>query len=100
MKKLSPDGCLLLSWGYIHVDDHHLQRSSLKQLGQSKPNFMWSFLGKGGGEKVYINDPCHMTKMVATPIYGKNLQIYSSTEQDYETWHGAFCTQALQSLYK
>ena len=27
---------------------HHFQRSSsLKPLGHSKPNFMWSFLGKG-----------------------------------------------------
>ena len=27
-----------------------------------------------GGKKVYINCPGHMTKMAATPIYGKNLQ--------------------------
>ena len=26
----------------------------------------------GGGRKVYINGPGHMTKMAATPIYGKN----------------------------
>ena len=25
-----------------------------------------------GGAKVYINGPGHMTKMAATPIYGKN----------------------------
>ena len=25
-----------------------------------------------GGTKVYINGPGHMTKMAATPIYGKN----------------------------
>ena len=25
-----------------------------------------------GGTKVYINGPCHMTKMAAMPIYGKN----------------------------
>ena len=25
-----------------------------------------------GGKKVYINGPGHMTKMAATPIYGKN----------------------------
>ena len=25
-----------------------------------------------GGTKVYINDPGHMTKMAAKPIYGKN----------------------------
>ena len=26
---------------------HHFQRSSLKPLDQSKPNFIWSLLGKG-----------------------------------------------------
>ena len=57
---MTPGSCL--PKGYIHVYDHHLQRS-LKPLGQSKPNFVWS-----------INGPGHMTKMAATPIYGKNLQ--------------------------
>ena len=33
-----------------------------------------------GGMKVYINDPGHMTKMAATPIYGKNLKKSSSPE--------------------
>ena len=33
-----------------------------------------------GGTKVYINGPGHMTKMAATPIYGKNLQKTSPTE--------------------
>ena len=28
------------------------------------------------GTKVYINDPSHMTKVAATPTYGKNLQTY------------------------
>ena len=28
----------------------------------------------GGGTKVCMNGPGHMTKMAATPIYGKNLQ--------------------------
>ena len=32
--------------GYIHVYDHNNQTSSLKPLGQSKPNFMWSILRK------------------------------------------------------
>ena len=27
-----------------------------------------------GGKKVYIFRPSHMTKMAATPIYGKNLK--------------------------
>ena len=42
-----PEGCLPLPRGYIHVDDHNIQTSSsLKPLGQSKPNFMWSILRK------------------------------------------------------
>ena len=50
MENLAPGGggCLSLSRGYIHVYDHYIQTSSsLKPLGQSKPNFMWSILGKG-----------------------------------------------------
>ena len=34
----------------------------------------------GGGTKVYINGPGHMTKMAATPIYCKNLKKSSSPE--------------------
>ena len=38
MKKMSSWGCL--PKGYKHVYDHNIQASSsLKQLGQSKPNF-------------------------------------------------------------
>ena len=45
---LTPGGCLPLPRGYILVYDHHFQTSStLKPLSQSKPNFMWSLLGKG-----------------------------------------------------
>ena len=77
--------------------------SPLKLLGQSKPNFIWSLLGKGGGTKVYINGPGHMTKMAAMPIYGKhlkNLLLQNQMSYDLETWHVASVTQALQSLYK
>ena len=75
MKKFDPRGR-----DYIHVYVHHFQRpSSLKPLAQSKPNFMWSLLGKGG-KKVYINGPGHVTKMAAMSIYGKNLQKSSPTE--------------------
>ena len=35
-----------------------------------------------GGTKVYINDPGHMTKMAAMPIYGKNLKKSSSPEPE------------------
>ena len=42
---LGPGVCLPLPRGYIHVYDQNIQTSSsLKPLGQSKPNFMWSIL--------------------------------------------------------
>ena len=57
----------------------------------------------GGGTKVYINGPGHMTKMAAMPIYGKNLKnilLQKQKSYDLETWHVALEAQALQSLYK
>ena len=72
--------------------------SPLKPLGQSKPNYMWSNLDKGG-TKVYINDQGHMTKMAAMPIYNKNLLLQNHKSYDLETWHVISGTQALQSLY-
>ena len=77
---------------------NNVQTSSLKPLGQSKTNFIWSLLGKG--EKVYINGQGHMAKMAATPIYGKNLLQNQKSYHDLETWHVASGTQGLQSLYK
>ena len=47
MEKISSGGCLSPPLGYIHVYDHNIQTSSLKPLGQSKPNFMWSIVRKG-----------------------------------------------------
>ena len=45
---LAPVGCLPLPWGYIHVYDCNIQTSStLKPLGQSKPDFIRSILEKG-----------------------------------------------------
>ena len=38
---------LPLPQGYVHVYDHNIQTSSsLKPLGRSKPNFIWSILRK------------------------------------------------------
>ena len=52
-KKKKPGGYLPLPRGYIHVYDHYFQTSSsVKPLGQSTPNFIWSLLGKG--ERKYI----------------------------------------------
>ena len=48
MENFSPLGVVCPCPGaIIHVYDHNIQTSSLKPLGQSKPNFMWSILGKG-----------------------------------------------------
>ena len=47
MKKMSSGGCLPLSRGYIHVYNHNIQTSSLKLLGQLKPNIKWSIVRKG-----------------------------------------------------
>ena len=39
--KKCPRGCLSPPLGYIHINDHNIHAySSLKPLGQSKPNFM------------------------------------------------------------
>ena len=54
-----------------------------------------------GGTKVYINGPGHMTKMAATPIYGKNpSKIFFSRTGFHETWYVASGTPAHHSLYK
>ena len=58
--------------GNIHVYYKSIQRSSsLKPLGQSKPNFFRKHLWEGG-INVFINNPGHMAKMAAMSVYGKN----------------------------
>ena len=42
----TPGVCLPPPRGNIHVYYRDIQRSSLKPLGQSKPNFMWSIVRK------------------------------------------------------
>ena len=57
----------------------HFQTSSpLTPLGQLKPNFIWSSMGKG--KEIFPNGHGHMTKMAAMPICGKNLKKSSSPE--------------------
>ena len=46
-----------------------LKLNFLINLIFSKTNFIWN----EDRVKVYINDPGHMAKVVAMPIYGKNL---------------------------
>ena len=48
-----------------------------------------------GRTKVYMNGPGHMTKMAATPIYGKSLLLWNYKADDLETWH-----EALQVIHK
>ena len=59
---------------------------------------MWSLLGKGEQKFIYrVNGPGYMTKMAATPIYGKNFEnllLQSRKSYDLETWHVASGTQA------
>ena len=52
-KKLTSCGCLPLPRGYIQIYDHNIQTSSsLKQLGQSKPNIKWNIVMKGEGKLI------------------------------------------------
>ena len=57
-----------------------------------------------GGTNVYINNPGHMTKMAAMPIYGKNLVknllLRNHWTNFNQTWHEALMAQALQCVYK
>ena len=56
-----------------------------------------------GGSKVCINGPGHMTKLAATPIYGKtlkNLLLQYQRADFHETWYVASGTTAHHSLYK
>ena len=47
-KKMDPRGRSAPTRGNIHIYYHYIQRSSsLKPLGQSKPNFIWIILRKG-----------------------------------------------------
>ena len=56
-----------------------------------------------GKIKVYSNGPCHMTKMAAMPIYGKNLKnllLRNQKADDLETWYAALSARVLPNLFK
>ena len=55
-----------------------------------------------GGTNVCINNPGHMTKMAAMPIYGKNPSkiFFSRTGWPISAKHEASMAQALQCIYK
>ena len=79
-KNWTPGAHLPQPRGIIHVYYHNIQTSSsLKLLGQSKPNFMRSIY-RMGESMCIINNQGHMTKMAAMPIYGINpSKIFSGT---------------------
>ena len=52
---------------------------------------------------MYINNPGHMTKMAAMPIYGKNkhfILLQNRWTVFKETWHEASMAKVLQCVYK
>ena len=55
-----------------------------------------------GGTKVCSNDPGHMTKLAAMPIYGKkkNLLLQNQKADDLESWYTALGAQVLPNLFK
>ena len=73
MKIIDTGSCLPLLQGYIYVYDFSKIAWPIKAKFYVKPP--WE-----GGKKVYINGSDLITKMATTPIYGKNLQKFSSTE--------------------
>ena len=53
--------------------------------------------------KLDTNGLCHMTKMTAMSIYGKNLKKVCSLNQkadDLETWYAELVTPGLPNLFK
>ena len=53
----------------------------------------------GWGTKVWSIGPCHMTKMAAMPIYGKNI-LWNQKIDDLESWYAASGTRVLPRLFK
>ena len=55
-----------------------------------------------GGTKFCSNDPGHMTKMAAMPVYGKNLKtlLRNQKADDLETCYAAAVVRVLPSLFK
>ena len=57
----------------MYVCQHFQTSSPQKPLDRSKSNFIWSLHGMGG-MKDCSTGPGHMTKMIAMPIYDKDLK--------------------------
>ena len=80
--------------------NHHFQRSSKKSLGLSKPNFIWSLSGMGE-QKFVCGGLGYMTKMAATPIYGKNPSkiFFPRTKGPMALWLGMYIGNLGPSLF-
>ena len=77
MKNILPQGLSAPARGYVHVYDHHFQSSSsLKPLAQSKPNFMWSLLGKKERKSIKMVQATQ-TRLRPCPYIGKPSTIFS-----------------------
>ena len=84
----------------LSVRSKKFQTSSPKPLAQSKPNYKLE-PPRVGGTKVCSRHLCHMTKMAATPIYGKNpSKIFSRTGRPIFGKLGMLGTPAHHSLFK
>ena len=53
-----------------------------------------------GGMKMNTISLCHITKMAAMSIYGKNLLLWIQKDNNLETWYSALVTQVLPNLFK
>ena len=50
-----------------------------------------------GGTEIYSNDPGHMTKMAAMPVYGKK-RLRHQKADDLETWYAASGARVLVNI--
>ena len=111
----------------VHSSSVHRQHfqtpAPQKQLGQSKPNSMWSLHGSGelrgsweltgpveakfdvepplvGRTKVPSNGHGHMTNIGTMPIYGKNRRFQNQTTDDLETWYATLGAHVLSNFFR
>ena len=80
-------------WSPINILKHH--KFSQKPLAHLNSNFKWRFLLNAK----YFG---HMTKMAATPIYGKNIlnRLRNQKINDLGTWYVAFGVWGLPNMLK
>ena len=47
-----------------------------------------------------VNGLCHMNKMDAMFVYGKNLILWNQKADDLETWYATLVTRVLPRIFK